>query len=133
MEHTLQGRHPHLPNKTWRHDTTWHLRYRYLVSSGGPYLPYPDRNWKEPPVTRFLFIWKQSINESDELRGSTTVTSSTKTTSIARIRSTFDCKTTYHVTRERFSSSAPQSSIRSHGVRPAGLQQHEIFTRFLHV
>jgi hypothetical protein len=48
-----------------------------FVSSGGSCLPYPDRNWEEPPVTRVLFLSKQSINESDELRVSTTVTSST--------------------------------------------------------
>lgn len=82
MEHPWAGRadiHT-CQTKNAGHDTTWHSRYRYLISSGGPCLPCPDRNWKEPPVTHFPSVNQQSINESDELRVSTTVTSSTTTT-----------------------------------------------------
>lgn len=84
----------------------------------GPDLLCPDRNWREPPVTHPPPLNQQSINESDELRVSTTVTSSTKTTRAPCTRSTSDCKTTIHVTCEELSSPATQSSIRPRWYRP---------------
>lgn len=59
--------------QTERGDMTRHgiSRYRYLVSSGGPCRPCPDRNGKETPTSRSLpFLNLQSINESDGRRGS---------------------------------------------------------------
>lgn len=74
-EHPRPRAHIHTSTpakQTWRHDTTWHSRYRYLVSSGGPSLPCPAL------TASGKSLHKQSINETDELQVSTTITSSTK-------------------------------------------------------
>lgn len=142
-------RHPHLPNKTREHDTTWHSRYRFLVSSGGPCLPCPDRNWKELPLTRSPLLSQQSVNESDEA-ASLHYRSPHRQQRPGAVwtRSTPNCKTTNSVSHAKRSCALrPNLPIRSRYFRPhshasphkvmgvnmclaAGLQ-HEIFTRFL--
>lgn len=130
--------------KTW--DMTRHGIRDIDISSlsGGPRLPRPDRNWERATHQSLpLSTSSQSINDSDELRVSTTVTSSTTATrghlgrdplltarphiSCHMRRDPEPCDPIFHPIPSRIS---PQSMQWVNTFRVAGLQL-ELFARFL--